>query len=154
MQRSLPVDRHVGQRLRLARRMKGLSQTELATAVGLTFQQIQKYEKGSNRISASRLFQFAEVVGVDVPFFFRGTEQHEADAQLRLSGNDVPAPSRLDIEIMEKLAELNNPKLRQIVVDLINCLSNGAVDRGTTQTAAGIREAHAEGAALGSFLAP
>lgn len=66
------VDVHVGRRLRLKRTLAGLSQTDLAGAVGLTFQQIQKYEKGANRISAGRLVQFAGALGVPVSFFFDG----------------------------------------------------------------------------------
>lgn len=71
-----PIDVHVGKRLRLRRTMIGLSQEQLAAAVGVTFQQIQKYERGSNRVSASRLYDVARVLGVDIGFFFEdiGTE--------------------------------------------------------------------------------
>ena len=65
-----PVDIHVGMRLRLKRQLGGLSQESLAERVGLTFQQIQKYERGANRVSASRLWQFAKILGVPVSFFF------------------------------------------------------------------------------------
>ena len=64
------VDVHVGKRLRQRRTLLGMSQTKLGTAVELTFQQIQKYERGSNRISASQLFEFAKVVDVPVSYFF------------------------------------------------------------------------------------
>lgn len=66
------ADRHVGTRARMRRLMLGLSQTDVASAVGLTFQQLQKYEKGVNRISASRLQQLSSVLRVPVPFFFEG----------------------------------------------------------------------------------
>ena len=71
-----PVDVHVGRRLRLRRTLIGLSQEQLAAAVGVTFQQIQKYERGSNRVSASRLYDVARVLGVEIGFFFEdiGTE--------------------------------------------------------------------------------
>lgn len=65
-----PVDVHVGRRLRLRRTLLNLSQEQLANAVGVTFQQIQKYERGSNRISASRLYDISKVLGVPVAFFF------------------------------------------------------------------------------------
>ncbi|MGB0695684.1 MAG: helix-turn-helix domain-containing protein [Rhodospirillaceae bacterium] len=65
-----PVDVHVGRRLRLRRTLLGMSQEQLANAVGVTFQQIQKYERGSNRVSASRLFDISKVLGVPVAFFF------------------------------------------------------------------------------------
>jgi transcriptional regulator with XRE-family HTH domain len=70
MARSLPVDVHVGARVRQRRSLLGMSQTNLGTAVGLTFQQIQKYERGSNRIGSSRLFEFSKVLDVPVSFFF------------------------------------------------------------------------------------
>ena len=66
----LPVDVHVGMRMRQRRALLGMSQTALANAVGLTFQQIQKYERGTNRMGASRLYEFAKVLDVPVPFFF------------------------------------------------------------------------------------
>jgi len=67
-----PIDVHVGTRVRMRRLMLHLSQTALADALGLTFQQVQKYEKGTNRISASRLQQIASFLQVPVPFFFEG----------------------------------------------------------------------------------
>lgn len=65
-----PVDVHVGGRIRLRRTLLGLSQEKLGNAVGLTFQQIQKYERGANRVGASRLFQFSQVLDVPVSFFY------------------------------------------------------------------------------------
>src|ERR1700710_2338938 len=70
MSRSHPVDVHVGARMRQRRSLLGMSQTNLGTAVGLTFQQIQKYERGANRIGSSRLFEFAKVLDVPVSYFF------------------------------------------------------------------------------------
>tara|TARA_R100001143_G_C3281843_1_gene97068 strand:+ start:179 stop:625 length:447 start_codon:yes stop_codon:yes gene_type:complete len=65
-----PVDKHVGRRLRIRRSLLGLSQEKLAEQVGVTFQQIQKYERGANRVSSSRLFQFSKILGVPVDYFF------------------------------------------------------------------------------------
>ena len=70
MARSHPVDVHVGARMRQRRTLLGMSQTKLGDAVGLTFQQIQKYERGSNRIGSSRLFEFSKVLDVPVSHFF------------------------------------------------------------------------------------
>src|SRR6059058_1305292 len=67
-----PIDRHVGLRIRMRRKELGVSQEKLAEALGLTFQQIQKYERAANRISASRLYRMGMTLGVDVPFFFEG----------------------------------------------------------------------------------
>ena len=65
-----PIDVHVGSRVRMRRMLVGLSQEKLGERLGLTFQQVQKYEKGSNRVSASRLYQMAQILGVPVQFFF------------------------------------------------------------------------------------
>jgi transcriptional regulator with XRE-family HTH domain len=70
MAKSHPVDVHVGARMRQRRSLLGMSQTAVGTAVGLTFQQIQKYERGSNRVGSSRLFEFAKVLDVPVSYFF------------------------------------------------------------------------------------
>ncbi len=70
MARSHPVDTHVGARMRQRRALLGMSQTRLGDAVGLTFQQIQKYERGSNRIGSSRLYEFAKILDVPVSYFF------------------------------------------------------------------------------------
>ena len=70
MAKSHPVDIHVGQRMRQRRSLLGMNQSAVGEAVGLTFQQIQKYERGSNRIGSSRLFEFAKVLGVPVSYFF------------------------------------------------------------------------------------
>ncbi|MEJ8404740.1 helix-turn-helix transcriptional regulator [Brevundimonas vesicularis] len=67
-----PVDRHVGRRVQEKRLDLGLTQTALAKAVGVSFQQVQKYEKGTNRVSASKLFEMAEFMKVGIPFFFDG----------------------------------------------------------------------------------
>src|ERR1700689_2334712 len=67
-----PTDRHVGGRIRMRRMMPGMSQTELGDAVNITFQQVQKYEKGTNRVSASRMQQFGKILNVPVTYFFDG----------------------------------------------------------------------------------
>src|ERR1700726_1701293 len=67
-----PTDKHVGSRVRMRRLMLDMSQSDLANALGLTFQQVQKYEKGSNRVSASRLQHLSQILQVPVPFFFEG----------------------------------------------------------------------------------
>ena len=80
------VDVHVGQRLRVRRALMGLSQEKLAEAVGLTFQQIQKYERGMNRISAGRLFQFSEILGVPVSYFYDQLSGRKAAQSLQQAG--------------------------------------------------------------------
>jgi transcriptional regulator with XRE-family HTH domain len=70
--RSHPTDKYVGSRVRMRRLMLGLSQTQLGETLGVSFQQVQKYEKGTNRVSASRLQRISEILQVEVPFFFEG----------------------------------------------------------------------------------
>jgi len=70
--RSSAVDTHVGSRVRMRRKLLGVSQDQLADSLGLTFQQVQKYERGANRISASKLFRIAEILSVEVSYFFDG----------------------------------------------------------------------------------
>lgn len=72
-----PVDRHVGARVRARRELMGLSQSRLAEALGLTFQQVQKYERGANRISASKLWDIAHTLKVDVAYFFDGLTRRD-----------------------------------------------------------------------------
>jgi transcriptional regulator with XRE-family HTH domain len=76
-----PMDKHVGGRVRMRRLMLGLSQEKVADALGLTFQQVQKYEKGTNRISASRLHQLASILQVPIPIFFDDAPQQSARSQ-------------------------------------------------------------------------
>lgn len=78
--RSTPFDQYIGERVRLARQSRGLSQDALGRHVGLTFQQVQKYERGYNRISAGRLYQMSVVLSLDVTFFFDGLERPDAIA--------------------------------------------------------------------------
>ena len=70
-----PIDKHVGSRVRLRRMMLGMSQAKLGDGIGLTFQQVQKYEKGTNRMGASRLQQISHILQIPIPFFFEGAPQ-------------------------------------------------------------------------------
>lgn len=72
-----PIDRHVGKRLRLRRSMMGISQEKLAAAIGISFQQLQKYEQGINRISASRLYDLCQALNISISFLFKDIEQSE-----------------------------------------------------------------------------
>ena len=87
------VDTHVGLKIRARRNLLGLSQTELADAAGITFQQVQKYEKGINRVGAGRLMQFSEALGVPPSYFFEGAptvgKKQPAPQEGELSENDI-----------------------------------------------------------------
>ena len=90
-----PVDVHVGGRVRLRRTLLGMSQERLAEAIGLTFQQVQKYERGANRIGASRLFDLSLVLDVPVSFFFEEMANTVAAASPRTRGRAEPPPAPL-----------------------------------------------------------
>ncbi len=81
-----PVDTHVGKRIRHRRWLVGMTQQQLAESVGIKFQQIQKYETGANRVSASRLWDIADALGVEISFFFEGLEHQPGDSQGKSGG--------------------------------------------------------------------
>ncbi len=93
-----PVDIHVGKRIRHRRWMVGMTQQQLAEQVGIKFQQIQKYETGTNRVSASRLWDIAETLSVPVGFFFEGLEESGAK---ETSHDDMPSDILADKEALE-----------------------------------------------------
>lgn len=92
-----PVDAHVGKRIRHRRWMIGMTQQQLAEQVGIKFQQIQKYETGMNRVSASRLWDISDVLGVPISFFFEGLEGAEAS----IMGGKVDGDMMADKEALE-----------------------------------------------------
>src|ERR1700688_666788 len=104
-----PVDRSVGRRIRILRVSRGLSQTALASELGLTFQQLQKYENGVNRVSASKLHDIARILGVEVASFFEDASDPE-----RLAGMVAAAPPRRgDLLIAQKLSALPEGQLKK-----------------------------------------
>ena len=125
-----PIDIHVGGRIRLRRMMSGLSQERLGEQMGLTFQQIQKYEKGANRVGASRLFQLAQVLEVPVSYFFDDLES-EADT-LKPTGFAEPKSqdfvleflnSREGLELNRAFVKIQDPQVRRRILELIKSLS-------------------------------
>jgi transcriptional regulator with XRE-family HTH domain len=117
------TDKHVGARVRMRRLMLSMSQTNLGEAVGLTFQQIQKYEKGINRIGAGRLQQLAHILQVPVHFFFEGLPQvsgssEEGAAPLPVYIDDFLATSD-GLSLTKSFLRIKNPKLRRSIVDLV-----------------------------------
>ncbi len=117
-----PVDQHVGRRIRMRRMMIGLSQEKLGAALGLTFQQVQKYEKGSNRIGASRLLQIAGVLGVGVEYFYEGLPQVASEAprhEAMLEFLTIPESERL----VRNFVELKDEVARRKVTELVEWLA-------------------------------
>lgn len=124
---SHPVDVHVGKRIRHRRWMNGTTQQQLAEQVGIKFQQIQKYETGMNRVSASRLWDIANVLGVPVSFFFEGMGSEDAITD---NGNtaDMPADILTDKEALELLRSYYAipENQRRRLFDLARVLSEAA----------------------------
>jgi transcriptional regulator with XRE-family HTH domain len=127
-----PVDAHVGSRVRLRRMLLGMSQERLGESMGLTFQQVQKYEKGVNRIGASRLFQISKILDVPVQFFF--DEAPYAGDGSRAPGLAEPDSetfileflnSREGLELNRAFVKIGDAKVRKSVVDLVRALSSG-----------------------------
>ena len=111
-----PVDAHVGHRVRMRRMMLGMGQMQLAEAVGLTYQQIQKYEKGINRVSASRLHEFAQILQVVVSWFFEG-----APGQPDPVADDVARflATHDGIRLSRAFVEIEDSELRRCIVGLV-----------------------------------
>src|SRR4249919_809452 len=114
-----PIDRHVGSRVRMRRMMLSISQTKLGDALGLTFQQVQKYEKGTNRLSASKLQESANFLQVPVTFFFEGAPSVPGAPQAK--GTAAPSPGYVSdflatkdgLALTKAFTQIKDKKLRQ-----------------------------------------
>lgn len=123
-----PVDRHVGTRVRMRRMMVGMSQEKLGEALGITFQQIQKYEKGTNRISASRLQQTSRVLGVPIDFFYEGAPQFDSEAAGGFEESASPAymaelTTNDGLNLLKAFASIKSARVRRRVVELVRALA-------------------------------
>jgi transcriptional regulator with XRE-family HTH domain len=127
-----PIDVHVGGRVRLRRTMLGMSQDKLADSLGLTFQQVQKYEKGVNRIGASRVFEISRVLGVPIQFFFDDydvatgrsygfAEESEDDGASMMELLNSPE----GVQLCMHFASIKDAKIRKRVLELVKSLSDG-----------------------------
>jgi transcriptional regulator with XRE-family HTH domain len=123
-----PVDIHVGTRVRLRRTLLGLSQEKLGTAIGLTFQQIQKYERGANRIGASRLFEMSRVLDVPVQFFFDEMPAEPASSDYRPMSGEAEIPEqdpmakRETLELVRAYYRIPDAQVRRRLFELAKAL--------------------------------
>jgi transcriptional regulator with XRE-family HTH domain len=120
-----PTDRHVGARVRMRRLMLDMTQTELAEGLGLTFQQVQKYEKGANRIGASRLQHIAEILQVPIAFFFDGAAEageFKTVEPKSLFVSDFLASSE-GVALVKAYMKIKDAKLRRRIVQLVEQIS-------------------------------
>lgn len=127
-----PVDTHVGNRLRLRRTLLGMSQEKLGTALGLTFQQIQKYEKGANRIGSSRLYEIGRILGVPVSYFFEGFEDEDGPAP-EIEGvgrfDQSKLMDRETIELIRAYYSIDQGEVRHQVFELMKTLGGTRAKR-------------------------
>lgn len=126
------IDTHVGSRIRLCRGIAGYSQEKLAEEMGITFQQVQKYERGLNRVSASRLWELSKILGVSVSFFFEGIDTPNCPS---LTGAPMgfceeqasPQDNILDrkdvIELVRHYLQISDPKVAKNILDLVKSLA-------------------------------
>lgn len=120
-----PVDEHVGQRVRYQRMILGMSQDKLGEALGLTFQQVQKYEKGANRIGASRLWDISKTLGVPVSFFFEGLNQSavEGFAEDGEGWTGEFVASAEGMQLCRFFTAIEQPQVRKRLLDLVKSLA-------------------------------
>jgi transcriptional regulator with XRE-family HTH domain len=122
-----PIDKHVGSRVRMRRMMLNMSQEKLGDALDLTFQQVQKYEKGTNRIGASRLQQIAHILQVPIEFFFEGAPSGVAHPT---GLGDAPSPAYVSdflassegLALTRAFTRISDPKVRRRIVDLVEAI--------------------------------
>lgn len=121
-----PVDVYVGSRVRLQRLIKQMSQDKLGAALGVTFQQVQKYERGANRVSASRLWGMAEILNVPIEFFFEGLKD-KAGAPGFADGEETPMVydfinSTDGVQLASAYSRITDPKIRRQILQLVRTL--------------------------------
>lgn len=126
-----PVDIHVGRRLRLRRNVLGLSQEQLGDSVGVTFQQIQKYERGANRVGSSRLFDLSKILKVPVSFFFEQFAD-EIGSTMAAGFAEEPTPFEHDYSVQDKETanvikayyNISDPAVRKKMLSLMQTMAN------------------------------
>ncbi|MBU6299274.1 MAG: helix-turn-helix transcriptional regulator [Alphaproteobacteria bacterium] len=123
-----PIDAQVGNRLRLRRMMIGMSQERLGELLGLTFQQVQKYEKGVNRIGAGRLFEIARILGVPIYYFYESVAEHPPGSPGFAESETPPVlefvSSGEGLQLSLAYMRIKDPKVRKRVLDLVKSLSD------------------------------
>jgi transcriptional regulator with XRE-family HTH domain len=133
-----PVDRHVGHRVRVRRLLVGVSQEKLGDALGVTFQQIQKYEKGTNRISASRLRQIADMLSVPVSFFYEGAPRQDGGREemtepaADIAAHDVFWTSQ-DLQLVRAFQRITDHQVRRRIISLVEAIGAGTAPPAGTE---------------------
>ncbi len=129
-----PIDVHVGNRVRMRRMLIGMSQEKLGERLGLTFQQVQKYEKGSNRVSASRLYQMAQILGVPVQFFFEDLTSPQKFDAYEAKGEPGTIMNFLNssegVQLNRAFSEITDANMRRRVVELVKAIAGQDGEQG------------------------
>lgn len=133
-----PIDKHVGSRVRMRRMLAGVSQEKLGEALGLTFQQVQKYERGANRISASKLYEIAASLSAPVAYFFDGLADPATAKET--DGFAQPASEQFvnaflmsaeGLELAELFTQIKRARLRRRVVDLVRAMAEDEAEESS-----------------------
>ena len=127
------VDIHVGRMLRQRRELRGMPQKELARRLGISFQQVQKYESGANRISASKLWEICCILDIEPGYYFEGLAKAHGQSPLGSSVAEAPsaayqaetASSRQVIDLNQSFQKIHDPKLRRRLVQLVRTIARG-----------------------------
>lgn len=123
-----PVDIHVGGRLRMRRMLVGMSQEKLGESLGLTFQQVQKYEKGTNRIGASRLYKISQILSVPVNFFFENIPNEEETIGFSENNSENFAYDFMNsaegFQLGQAFSSIKDVRIRRRIIDLVRSLSD------------------------------
>ena len=127
------IDLHVGKRIRLRRTLLGLSQDQLGQALNITFQQVQKYERGANRVSASRLWDISQILDTDISYFFdEMSEETQALSPRRISRGDAdgdidqsrdPMARRETLELVRSYYSIKQPHVRKRISDMVKSIA-------------------------------
>ncbi|MEE1655838.1 helix-turn-helix transcriptional regulator [Microvirga sp. CF3062] len=121
------IDTEIGSRVRMRRVSIGMSQEKLGDMLGLTFQQVQKYEKGMNRVSAARLVDIAKILGVDIEFFFNGLEGGKTGPGFAESGAPAYVADMMStpegLQLVRHFTGIKNPRIRKSIVQLVASLA-------------------------------
>ena len=118
------VDEHVGDRLRMRRAVLNISQSHLAEKLDISFQQLQKYEKGTNRIAASKLFYLAEILDVDISYFYEGLTQQKVSSSngitnvIRDTSEDEDQEKQM-IKLLQNYNKIQDPKIKDLIFDFV-----------------------------------
>ena len=115
------VDRHVGERIRLRRALVGMTQEDLARALGISYQQLQKYETAGNRVSAGRLYEIAQALGVEMSYFFEDLGDQPSESRLVPQAHG--GNQRSTIDFVQNFSKIENPALKASISGLVKSVA-------------------------------